>query len=79
MSKAIKSTNPIKPIIMALLKAKSGANRITNVVETKDGEGNKVYAGKCLKKLEGVNKYASMGVFTVYEDAVINYAYKNRK
>ena len=77
MSKAIKSTNPLKPIIMQLLKAKSGARKITNVVEEKDLEGNKIYTGSCLVRMG--NGWHSAGRSFVYEDEVINAAYKMKK
>jgi hypothetical protein len=75
MAKAIKSTNPLKPTIMKLLKAKSGATKVTCVEERTDEDGNVVYYGSCMAR-DGRNGYKSLGGFTVRADVVLQEAYK---
>lgn len=77
MSKAIKSTDPIKAIIVKMLKQKSGGTRVTNVKETKDDEGNKVYCGDCMANAGGY--WNGLGTFTVHQDSVMNATYKASK
>lgn len=48
MSKAITSKNPLKATIVALLKKKSGAKRVTCVRQDKDENGNIIYTGSCM-------------------------------
>ena len=64
MSKSVKSTDPRKPEIMAALKRKSGANKVTLVVENKDGS----FSGSCLKGNR--SGYDNLGAFTVTYDEV---------
>lgn len=64
MSKNVKSTDPRKPEIMAALKRKTGANKVTLVKENNDGS----FSGSCLKG--GRAGYQQLGTFTVTYDEV---------
>ena len=57
----VKSTNPIKKQVMAALKAKSGATKVTQVTQVSDG----VFTGQCFKKMDGSRKFDNLGSFTV--------------
>jgi hypothetical protein len=65
---SVKSTDPRKPKIMAALKRRSGANRVTNVVElwTQSGAlAGHYFRGHCMKLNPTTGFYDSIGETTI--------------
>ena len=72
MSKAITSKNPLKAVIVKLLKAKSGAKRVTCVSQDKDEAGNVIYTGTCMNYIPSRRMYDFGKGFSVTADEVQN-------
>lgn len=64
MKKPIKSTDPRKKAIVAVLKEISNSNKVTNVYETETH-----YSGDCMKG--GKGGYAKNGTFTIPKGMVV--------
>jgi hypothetical protein len=61
MKKPIKSSDPLKPGVVAALKSVSGGTKVTNVTQTDE----QTFVGHCMRKDQARGHWTSLGDFSV--------------